>query len=159
MKRAVYAGSFDPLTNGHLDIIERGLMIADELIVAVAVNTSKANGLFSFEERVKLIRSVVGDNKRIRVLELDGLLTEFCRRESIQLMLRGLRAVSDFEKELQMANMNRQLAGDIETVFLMTDAKHFYVSSSLVREIAQLGGPIDQFVPTEVAQAMKERLS
>jgi len=159
MKRAVYAGSFDPLTNGHLDIIERGLMIADELVVAVALNTSKASGLFSFEERVELIRSVVGDNERVRVLKLDGLLTEFCRRESIQLMLRGLRAVSDFEKELQMANMNRQLAGDIETVFLMTDAKHFYVSSSLVREIAQLGGPIDQFVPTEVAQAMKERLS
>ncbi len=159
MKRAVYAGSFDPLTNGHLDIIERGLRIADELVVAVAVNTSKSGGLFNFEERVQLIRAVVGDNPRIRVLRLDGLLTEFCLRESVQLMLRGLRAVSDFEKELQMANMNRQLAGGIETVFLMTDAKHFYVSSSLVREIAHLGGPVDQFVPSEVAQAVKERLA
>jgi pantetheine-phosphate adenylyltransferase len=159
MKRAVYAGSFDPLTNGHLDIIERGLMIADELVVAVAVNTSKSGGLFSFDERVELIRAVVGDDPRVQVLQLDGLLTEFCRRENIQLMLRGLRAVADFEKELQMANMNRQLAGEIETVFLMTDAPHFYVSSSLVREIAHLGGPIDQFVPEKVAAAVRERLS
>ena len=159
MKRAVYAGSFDPMTNGHLDIIQRGLVLADELIVAVAVNTSKSNGLFDFEARVEMIRSVIGDDKRVRVMKLDGLLTDFCKREGIQLMLRGLRAVSDFEKELQMANMNRQLSSAVETVFLMTDAEHFYVSSSLVREIAKLGGPIDQFVPPQIAAAMSERRS
>ncbi len=158
MKRAVYAGSFDPLTNGHLDIIQRGLRIADEIVVAVAVNTSKGGGLFSFDERVELIRQATADEPRIQVLKLDGLLTEFCRAQGIHLMLRGLRAVADFEKELQMANMNRQLASELETVFLMTDAPHFYVSSSLVREIAQLGGPIDRFVPMNVAQAMRERL-
>ena len=156
MKRAVYAGSFDPLTNGHVDLIERGLAVADELLVAVAVNTTKGSGIFSFAERVALIEEAVGSEPRVRVCQLEGLLTEFCRREGIQLMLRGLRAVSDFEKELQMANMNRQLAPDIETVFLMTDAPHFYVSSSLVREIAGLGGPIDDFVPACVARALRE---
>jgi pantetheine-phosphate adenylyltransferase len=159
MKRAVYAGSFDPLTNGHVDIIQRGLSIADELVVVVAVNGAKGGGLFSADERVALIRQAVGDDQRIKVQKLEGLLTDFCLSEGISLMLRGLRAVADFEKELQMANMNRQLTAQVETVFLMTDAPHFYVSSSLVREIAQLGGPIERFVPPCVASALAERLS
>jgi pantetheine-phosphate adenylyltransferase len=159
MKRAVYAGSFDPITNGHLDIMKRGLMVADELVIAVAVNTSKGGGLFTTDERVELIKGAVGDNPRVSVRQLSGLLTHFCRSEGIDLMLRGLRAVSDFEKELQMANMNRQLDAGIETVFLMTDAPHFYVSSSLVREIGMLGGNIDPFVPANVAQAVRARLS
>ena len=157
MKRAVYAGSFDPITNGHLDILRRGLSVADEIVVAVAINTTKGGGLFDFDERVAMIRAAVGDDPRITVERLDGLLTDFCVERGIGLMLRGLRAVSDFEKELQMANMNRQLAGSVETVFLMTDAPHFYVSSSLVREIALLGGSVDHFVPPVVVRAFAER--
>jgi pantetheine-phosphate adenylyltransferase len=156
MKKAVYAGSFDPLTNGHLDIIRRGLAVADELVVAIAYNDEKKGGLLSLNERVRLIKACV--DERVEVTLLDGLLTEFCRSQGISTMLRGLRAVSDFEKELQMANMNRQLAPEIDTIFLMTDADNFYVSSSLVREIASLGGDVSAFVPAPVVDVLKAQL-
>jgi pantetheine-phosphate adenylyltransferase len=155
-RKAVYAGSFDPLTNGHLDIIRRGLEVVDDLVVAVAVNTSK-KGLFSFEERVNLLREALGDAP-VEVVALDGLLIDFCRARNIAFMLRGLRAVSDFDSELQMANMNRKMAPEVDTIFLMTDDANFYVSSSLVREIASLGGEIRQFVPACVERALHAKL-
>lgn len=155
-RRAVYAGSFDPLTNGHLDIIRRGLEVVDELVVAVAVNTSKS-GLFSFDERVTLLREALGDAP-VEVVALDGLLIDFCREREIAFMLRGLRAVSDFDGELQMANMNRKMAPEVDTIFLMTDDANFYVSSSLVREIASLGGEVAQFVPGCVERALQVKL-
>ena len=156
-RRAVYAGSFDPLTNGHLDIIRRGLEVVDELVVAVAVNTSK-RGLFSFDERVALLREALGDAP-VEVVALDGLLIDFCRERQIAFMLRGLRAVSDFDGELQMANMNRKMAPEVDTIFLMTDDANFYVSSSLVREIASLGGEVAQFVPACVERALQVKLN
>lgn len=155
-RKAVYAGSFDPLTNGHLDIIRRGLEVVDELVVAVAVNTAKT-GVFSYDERVALLREALGDAP-VDVVALDGLLIDFCRRQNIGFMLRGLRAVSDFDGELQMANMNRKMAPEVDTIFLMTDDANFYVSSSLVREIASLGGEVSQFVPDCVERALKTKL-
>jgi len=155
-RKAVYAGSFDPLTNGHLDIIRRGLEVVDELVVAVAVNSTK-KGLFSFDERVTLLREALGDAP-VEVVALDGLLIDFCRARGVGFMLRGLRAVSDFDGELQMANMNRKMAPEVDTIFLMTDDANFYVSSSLVREIASLGGEVSQFVPACVERALKVKL-
>ena len=156
-RKAVYAGSFDPLTNGHLDIIRRGLEVVDELVVAVAVNSSK-QGLFNFDERVALLREALGDAP-VEVVALDGLLIDFCRAREVGFMLRGLRAVSDFDGELQMANMNRKMAPEVDTIFLMTDDANFYVSSSLVREIASLGGEVSQFVPACVERALKVKLA
>ena len=155
-RKAVYAGSFDPLTNGHLDIIRRGLEVVDELVVAVAVNSTK-KGLFSFDERVTLLREALGDAP-VEVVALDGLLIDFCRARGVGFMLRGLRAVSDFDGELQMANMNRKMAPEVDTIFLMPDDANFYVSSRLVREIASLGGEVSQFVPACVERALKGKL-
>ena len=157
MKRiAVYPGSFDPITKGHEDLIHRSLEFVDQLIVAVAVNVAK-QPLFSLEERVALIRQTVSD--RVEVQSFDGLLAEFAKKVKASVIVRGLRAVSDFEYEFQMALMNRNLAPAIETVFLVPAFDLTYLSSSLVREVARFGGDVSQLVHPKVQQALKRKFS
>ncbi len=156
MKRAVYPGSFDPITNGHMDIINRGLAVFDELTVAVAQHPTKT-GYFSVEERLQMIQEAIGDHPRIQVDSFQGLLVDYASAIGANVVLRGLRAVADFEYEFQMANMNRQLNSDIETCFMATGAGLFYVSSSLVREVAALGGDVEELVPPNVSLALKKR--
>ena len=155
-RTAVYPGSFDPITNGHLDIIQRGLHAFDTIIVAVAKNSSK-KGLFSVEERVEMIRSVVGDNPRIIVDTIDGLLIDYVMRKGARVILRGLRAVSDFEYEFQLAQMNHTVQKEVETMFMMTSVRYGYLSSSIVKEMASLHGPISEFVPQIVQQKLAEK--
>ncbi len=150
---AVYPGSFDPVTRGHEDLIRRSLTFADKLVVAVAVNVSKAP-LFTLEERVALIRSTVS-NPAVEVRSFDGLLADFARAAGARLIIRGLRAVSDFEYEFQMALMNRNLAPDVETVFLVPAFDLTYLSSSLVREVARFGGDVSPLVHPAVRQALQ----
>jgi pantetheine-phosphate adenylyltransferase len=156
-RTAIYPGSFDPLTNGHLAIIQRGLKVFDRLVVAVANNPQK-KPLFSAEERKKLIAGALGDDARIEVDSFDSLLVEYVRRKGVHTVLRGLRAVSDFEFEFQIANMNRHLDPDLETVFVMTGADYFFVSASLVREVATFGGDVSAFVPPNVLEALHRKL-
>ena len=157
MKRiAVYPGSFDPITKGHEDLIHRSLEFVDQLIVAVAVNVAK-QPLFSLEERVALIKQTVSD--KVDVQAFDGLLAEFAKRVKASVIVRGLRAVSDFEYEFQMALMNRNLAPGIETVFLVPAFDLTYLSSSLVREVARFGGDVSQLVHPKVQQALKRKFS
>lgn len=152
---AIYPGSFDPITNGHEDIVRRGLSFVDRIVVAVAHRaTHEKRGLFSIEERMALIREVFADEPRIEVTEFQGLLVDFARAQGAHLIIRGLRAVSDFEYEFQMALMNRQLNPRLETVFLAPDVRYSYLSASLVREIASLGGDVGEFV----APAVRARL-
>lgn len=151
---AIYPGSFDPITYGHLDIIERGLNVFDTIIVAVATNSAK-KGLFSIEERVEMIREVVGDNPSIKVDTIDGLLIDYVMQQGSRTILRGLRAVSDFEYEFQLAQMNHTVQKEVETMFMMTSVRYGYLSSSIVKEMASLNGPIDEFVP----EAIKKRLA
>ncbi len=158
MRRAVYPGSFDPVTNGHLDVIERASRLFDEVIVAVAVNSEKT-GLFSFEERVELLQRALGGIPNVSVTRFDGLLVDFARSRSAQVVIRGLRAVSDFEFEFQMALMNRKLEPEIETVFLMPREDYTYLSSRIVKEIARLGGAVGAFVPDFVAAALREKFA
>ena len=155
-RKAVYPGSFDPITNGHVDIIERGLNIFDRIIVAVLENPKK-QPLFSTKERVRMIQDIFLDQKRIEVKAFDGLLVDFVRKNDATIVIRGLRAISDFEYELQMALTNRKLAGDIETVFLMPNAQYSFLSSSVVKEIARLGGDITCFVPTYIEQQLQKK--
>ncbi|HEX7126357.1 MAG TPA: pantetheine-phosphate adenylyltransferase [Thermodesulfobacteriota bacterium] len=153
---AVYPGSFDPITNGHLDLIERGVVLADSLIVAIATNPEKQT-LFTVEERLELIRRALEGRPaaaRVRVDAFGGLLVDYARAHGATLILRGLRAVSDFEYEFQMALMNRQLEPSIETVFMTTSAKHSFLSSRLVKEVASLGGSVDGMVPPPVLEAL-----
>ena len=150
---AVYPGSFDPITYGHLDIIDRGLRIFDRVIIAVARNSTK-NSLFSIEERVELIREVLADNGRATVDTFDGLLVEYVRSQNASVIIRGLRAISDFEYEFQIAQMNRSIASDVETLFMMTSVPFGYLSSSIVKEVGSLNGPIDGFVPPAVTAAL-----
>ena len=160
MRRAIYPGSFDPITNGHLDVICRASRLFDELIVAVAVNEQKKSSLFSFSERVDLIEQVcrdVPDAPNVAVVHFDGLLVDFARQKGASAILRGLRAVSDFEFEFQMALMNRKMEPGIETVFLMPREEYTYLSSSLIKEIARLGGPVSAFVPACVAKALETK--
>ena len=152
---AVYPGSFDPITNGHLDLIRRGTGLFDRLIVAVLRNTEKSY-LFSVEERLDLLRESVADLPTVEVAVFDGLLVDFAHDRAARHILRGIRALSDFEYEFQMALMNRRLAPDLETVFLMPREEFTFLSSKLVREVARLGGPVDAFVPPPVAQRIKE---
>ena len=156
MRRAIYPGSFDPITNGHLDVIQRAARLFDEVVVAVAFNEQK-NGLFGVDERVELIRITTQGLPNVRVSRFDGLLVEFAREQEASAVVRGLRAVSDFEFEFQMALMNRKLEPEIETIFMMPAEKYTYLSSRIVKEIARLGGDITSFVPADVAAALRAR--
>ena len=149
MKVAVYPGSFDPITNGHLDIIRRGAKAFDKLIVAVLVNVDK-KGLYSSEERVSLIKKVTKDLDNVEVLRFEGLLVDFARLNNSNIILKGLRTVADFEYEFQMALMNSKLDSNIETVFMMTSSEYSYVSSSSVKQVAKFGGCIKGLVPDEI---------
>lgn len=153
---AIYPGSFDPPTNGHLSIIRRGLEVFDGLIVGVLNNQAK-NALFSVDERVELLRDAVGHDGRIEFDSFQGLLVDYARRRETFVVLRGLRAVSDFEYEFQLANMNRMLEPRLDTLFMMTGADSFYISSRFVREVATLGGDVDAMVPPNVARKLGER--
>lgn len=153
---AVYPGSFDPITNGHLDIIDRGLEVFDNLIVAVARNSEK-KGLFTIEERIDMIRAVVGDNPRLKIDTFEGLLVNYVMDQGARVILRGLRAVSDFEYEFQIAQMNHSVQQQIETLFMMTAVPYGYLSSSIVKEVASHGGPIDTFVPPSVREALQKK--
>ena len=148
MAIAIYPGSFDPLTNGHLSLIQRGLRMFDRLIVSV-VHNPKKTPLFSVDERRNLIREAC-DDPRVEVDDFNGLLVDYARKKGINVILRGLRAVSDFEFEFQMANMNRKLDPTLETVFMMTGEDYFYISSQMVREVASLGGNVAGLVPPNV---------
>lgn len=148
MAVAIYPGSFDPLTNGHLSLIQRGLRMFDRLVVAVVVNPKKTP-LFSVQERRELIQEAVKD-PRVEIDDFQGLLVDYAKQKQINVILRGLRAVSDFEHEFQMANMNRKLYAQFETVFMMTGEDYFYISSNMVREVASLGGDVKGLVPENV---------
>lgn len=157
MKRvALYPGSFDPMTNGHLSIIHRGLKTFDGLVVAIA-NNSKKTPLFTVEERKAMILEAIGNDPRVEVDSFEGLMVDYARRRGLSIVLRGLRAVSDFEYEFQLANMNRKLDPTIDTVFMMTGEDYFYISSQLVREVASLGGNLDGLVPDSVVRALRRK--
>jgi len=156
MRKVVYPGTFDPITNGHRDLVERACRLFDYVIVAVAASSRKSP-MFDLETRVELARQTLGHLKNVEVCGFDNLLVDFVRSRGAQGVLRGLRAVSDFEYEFQLANMNRALAPEMESLFL-TPAEHLsYISSTLVREIASLGGNVHQFVPAEVETALKDK--
>ena len=156
MRSVVYPGTFDPVTNGHTDLICRASRLFDRVVVAVAADTSKAP-VFDLEQRVELIRRVVAHLEHVEVVAFSGLLVEFARGLGVPVIVRGLRAVSDFEFEFQLAGMNRRMAPDIETLFLTPAEKYAYISSSLVREIARLKGDVSAFVSPEVHAALRER--
>jgi len=155
-KIAVYPGSFDPITNGHVDLIKRALRIFDELIILIAYNPNK-HFLFSVEERLEMIREVIKDCNNVRVDTCDGLLVEYVKKEGANVILRGLRALSDFEYEFQLALINRRLNREIETVFLMTGYRWFYTSSTIINEAASLGGSVKGLVPEIVNQKLQEK--
>jgi pantetheine-phosphate adenylyltransferase len=155
---AIYAGSFDPITRGHEDLMHRSLEFVDTLIVAVAINSTKAP-LFTIEERVKLIQDSVGQDTHIQVRSFGGLLVDFAREVGASLLIRGLRAVSDFEYEYQMALMNRHLSPKLETVFMVPSLDTTYISASLVREVARFGGDVNDLVHPTVADALRAKLS
>lgn len=156
MTVAIIPGSFDPMTNGHIDLIERALKMFDHVIVAVLVNSAK-NPLFSIEERLQMIRACF-DTDRVSVEGFDGLLVDFARKKKARVLVRGLRAVSDFEYELQMAMMNRELEPDLETVFLMPKTVYSYLSSRMVKEVARLGGDVSRLIPPLVERLLREKL-
>lgn len=154
---AIYPGSFDPVTRGHLDLVERALPLFERLTVAVAVNSSK-NATFTPEERVAMLREVLPADPRLSVTTFRGLVVDFCRAQGIGAILRGVRTVSDFEYEYQMALTNRHLAPGIETVFVMPSVQYSYVSSSLIREVVRNGGDVGSFLPPPVETRLRERL-
>jgi pantetheine-phosphate adenylyltransferase len=156
-KTAVYPGSFDPFTNGHLDVVDRALGIFDRLIVAVAANPDKRKPLFTVEERIHLIGASLKGRERVEVASFKGLTVEYARSKGATTLVKGLRAYSDFDAELQQALMNRKLAPDIHTVFLMSSFAHIYVSSSILKDIASYGGNVSDLVPPPVARALKEK--
>ncbi len=154
MKIAVYPGSFDPLTNGHLNIVERTTKIFDKLIVAVATDSEKSN-LFSAQERTDMIKEATKDLENVKVLSFSGLLTDFVRKNKANIIIRGMRAISDFEHESQLALMNKRLAPEIETIFMVTCSKYSYLNSSIVKEIASFNGDISRLVPEIVEKNLK----
>jgi pantetheine-phosphate adenylyltransferase len=158
MKLAIYPGSFDPVTNGHLDLVERGAKLFDRLVVAVLRNLDK-EPLFSLDERVEMLREATSGKTNVEVDVFDGLLVEYVRRRKANVILRGIRAISDYEYELQMAMMNRKLEPTIETVFMMPAEPYSYLSAHLVREIARLGGPLDGLIPSAVEQRLRAKFS
>lgn len=155
-KIGIYPGSFDPITNGHIDIIHRALAVFDKIYIAVFINKSKQS-LFTPEERVALIQQCFEGNDRIIVEQFDGLAVEFAMNKNVFTMIRGLRVISDFDYEIQLAHTNRQLSAKIDTMFFMTDSKYSYISSSLVKQIAFFKGNTDAFVPQQVLEALKEK--
>ncbi len=158
MRTAIYPGTFDPITNGHIDIIERALKLFDKVIITVARNSAK-DPLFSEEERLAMIKVAVRHLKGVEVDTFDGLLVSYARRKKATAFVRGLRAISDFEYELQMALMNRKLNEDLVTVFLMPNEKYTYLDSSIVREIASHRGNVSKFVPSHVLRELKKKFS
>ena len=158
MLRAIYPGSFDPVTLGHLDIIKRSASIVDELIVGVLNNKAKSP-LFSVEERVKMLGEVTKELPNVKVIPFAGLLVDFARQTESKMIIRGLRAITDFEYELQMSQMNRKLEENVETVFLTTNLEYSYLSSSMVKEVAAFGGDISQLVPALVAEKVIEKMN
>jgi pantetheine-phosphate adenylyltransferase len=158
MRTAIYAGSFDPITRGHEDLIGRALQFVDRLVVGIAVNVHK-QPLFSLEERMAMIRAATAGEQRVEVRQFEGLLVDFAHEVGASLIIRGLRAVSDFEYEFQMALMNRHLSPALETVFMVPSLDTTYISSSLVREVARFGGAIDELVHPEVAAALRRKFS
>jgi pantetheine-phosphate adenylyltransferase len=157
-RKAIYPGSFDPLTNGHLSLIQRGLKIFDGLVVAVLTNPSKTP-LFTVQERKDLIRAAVGDDPRVVVDSFDSLLVTYAKKQGIHTVLRGLRAVSDFEYEFQLANVNRKLDPEFESVFVMTGEDYFFVTGKLVREVASFGGDVSGMVPPVVAEGLRRKFA
>lgn len=158
MRAAVYPGSFDPITNGHIDLVERALGIFDRLIVAVAWHREKSV-LFTMEERVEMVKETTKKYDRVTVDQISGLTVDYVKQQGLSVIVRGLRAVSDFEFELQMALMNRKMDHKIETVFLMPSIEYSYITSSMVKEIASAGGHLDDFVPESVIEKLKEKFS
>lgn len=157
MKKAVYPGSFDPVTFGHLDIIERSARMCDHLIIGVLNNYSKTP-LFSVEERVNMLKSLTSNFTNVEVKSFGGLMIDFVRANQANAVVRGLRAVTDFEYELQIAQTNRVIAPEVDTVFLTTNLKYSYLSSSIVKEIASYGGEINAFVPEEIAERVRKKI-
>jgi len=155
--RAIYPGSFDPPTNGHLDLIQRGAKIFEELVVAILRNSEKTP-MFSVSERLEMLKELTADLPNVRIATFDGLMVEYAKSIDAMCVLRGIRAISDYEYELQMALMNRKIEPTLETVFMMPADKYSYVSSRLVREVAQVGGPVKGLVPEVVEQKLREKL-
>ncbi len=158
MKKAIYAGTFDPITYGHMDVISRAQAMFDQIVIGVSAGAGTKKPLFTLTERVTLIRSLFPPSRTIQVLPFASLLVDVAKKIRAQTMIRGIRAVSDFDYELQLALMNRKLAPAIETVFLMPSEKYIFISSSLVREIASLGGDVSHLVPPVVARALRKKL-
>ena len=158
MRRAICPGSFDPVTNGHLDIFERASQMFDEIVISVFHNPGKEKAMFSMEERVEMLRMATAHIPNARVTCFSGLLNEFCRQEKAPFIVRGLRAFSDFEYEFQMALTNKKLNNELETIFLTTRADNMYLSSSIVKDIASFGGDISDFVPPQILEDIRERL-
>ena len=158
MTRAIYPGSFDPVTLGHIDVIQRALRLFDEVVVAAAPSEGKGP-LFSIDERLDLISASLPGEKRLKVKKLEGLLVDFVTAEKAQVVVRGLRAISDFEFEFQMALMNRRLAPEVETIFLMPKEDYSYISSRIVKEVARLGGNVSDVVPPPVAAALRKKFA
>ncbi|MEO0202199.1 MAG: pantetheine-phosphate adenylyltransferase [candidate division WOR-3 bacterium] len=158
MRKAIYPGTFDPITNGHIDVIKRALKLFDKIIIAIAEPRHK-KPLFSLEERIHLAKESLKEIDNIEVLDFNGLLVDFCKKLNINIVIRGIRAISDFDYEFQIAWMNRKLFNDIETIFLIPSEEYFFLSSSLVKEVAMLSGNIDNLVPPIVKKALLEKLS
>lgn len=156
--KAIYPGSFDPVTNGHLDLIARGSRIFDHLVVAILLNSSK-NPLFTVEERVEMLTEATAGFGNVSIATFEGLLVDFARAQRAQAVLRGIRAISDYEYELQMALMNRRLSPELETIFLMPEGKYSFVSSRLIKEIFELGGSVEGLVPQFVIERLKQHRS